>query len=892
MTNLKENSGMKYFKIIILIMISFCFAGCVGKTKQEFVKEGVLLKSQGNIYGSIVLFRSALRKDGNYFEARYQLADSYIRIKNFNNAERELRKVRMQDPSFPGLQLKFAELYVSTRRPDKAIMEISSYVKSKGQDCKTLDILGKAYTLKGKLKKAEQVFSSAIKLNPSFEDSKLNLAKVYFREGKNKKAQLLLEGMVERNPKDLNANGILGELEIKRGNLERASEIFGRLAKLEPAEPRAFYMEGLLAVSMNKLEKAGLIAKNLTKNFPRECFGYQLMGVVLYYSKKYEKAITQFQKANQIQKTLSSMYFLGRSLSNTNNLELALNEYQRILDFHPKFNYARIMVAMTLLRQHRYDDSENEVKEALALEPKNALGHQILGSDYVAKGMFYKAMDEFNKAIEYNPNLVGAHFEKGILALVEGEDGSAERELSRAVSLGPEIPGTRLALGSYYLRHKNYSEAIKVLTKGLSGKESDALIFNELAAAYFGQKKPAVAIKCLKLAKKSKPNYFSPYYNLANYYMTKGEFGTALKECKSILKLDSGNVKGILLTGMIYELMGEKARALHYFEKAYKTKNVYGCIGLVSYLLRNKQDEIAVEKVSEFIDANPSNLIMLRYAGKMYSDLHKYNEAIDAYENIERLKPGTEIQNIAFNYMKAGHFEKAVARVDDYISKNPHSTRGYLVLSSIYQEMKKPKKSLNVLDNALNEVVDVSTIELKKAKIYTQIGQTDLAVKVYKNVLSKDPKNILAIFSIGTLYERIGNKKEAIKQYRAALSISDDYAPALNNLAYLYVNDYGKIEKAYDLAVKAFRCAPENPKVLDTFGYVLLKKGRAKEAVYFLKNADILLGGNSTVAYHLALAYRALGERDAAVRVLKKALKNRGNSAAAQARVLLKKLSG
>ena len=54
-------------------------------------------------------FKNALEKDENFYEARYELADTYLSLQKFENAEMEFKKVRLQDPSYPGLKLKFAK---------------------------------------------------------------------------------------------------------------------------------------------------------------------------------------------------------------------------------------------------------------------------------------------------------------------------------------------------------------------------------------------------------------------------------------------------------------------------------------------------------------------------------------------------------------------------------------------------------------------------------------------------------------------------------------------------------------------------------------------------------------------------------------------------------------
>jgi thioredoxin-like negative regulator of GroEL len=76
-------------------------SGCTGKykTKEQLLNEGIELVQNNNPGGAIILFKNALDKDQNYFEARFRLAKAYYAIGKLDAAEKELRKVRRQDPS-------------------------------------------------------------------------------------------------------------------------------------------------------------------------------------------------------------------------------------------------------------------------------------------------------------------------------------------------------------------------------------------------------------------------------------------------------------------------------------------------------------------------------------------------------------------------------------------------------------------------------------------------------------------------------------------------------------------------------------------------------------------------------------------------------------------------
>ena len=62
-----------------------------------------------------------------------------------------------------------------------------------------------------------------------------------------------------------------------------------------------------------------------------------------------------------------------------------------------------------------------------------------------------------------------------------------------------------------------------------------------------------------------------------------------------------------------------------------------------------------------------------------------------------------------------------------------------------------------------------------------------------------------------------------------------NYTPALNNLAYLQADNYGDPGEALDLALKAFRNAPDDPGILDTLGYVMVKNNCVQDGIKLLE---------------------------------------------------------
>jgi len=164
----------------------------------------------------------------------------------------------------------------------------------------------------------------------------------------------------------------------------------------------------------------------------------------------------------------------------------------------------------------------------------------------------------------------------------------------------------------------------------------------------------------------------------------------------------------------------------------------------------------------------------------------------------------------------------------------------------------------------------------------------------FNEVIRKDPKvSAPALFGLGSLYEEQGKKQDALKKYQEALTRAPMYVPALNNLASLYADGIGgKPAEGLALIEKAVKAEPNNTNILDTYGYLLLKNGRADESRKILERVASILPNNPTVNYHLALAYQRSGDRAQALSRVNKALESGKFPEEPLARNLLAELTG
>jgi Tfp pilus assembly protein PilF len=159
---------------------------------------------------------------------------------------------------------------------------------------------------------------------------------------------------------------------------------------------------------------------------------------------------------------------------------------------------------------------------------------------------------------------------------------------------------------------------------------------------------------------------------------------------------------------------------------------------------------------------------------------------------------------------------------------------------------------------------------LRLGTIYDSQGKTDLAREQYRLAADQDKKNGKAWTLYGDLSLRSGDNPEAKRAYEKALDLDPVNGDLYNNLAWVSVQQGTDLQGARELVQKALELKPANrPYYLDTLGVILLKQGKASEAVAALREsvATIPAGRSGLLAEayaHLAEASEAAGDAAAA----------------------------
>lgn len=201
----------------------------------------------------------------------------------------------------------------------------------------------------------------------------------------------------------------------------------------------------------------------------------------------------------------------------------ALDEIKRAVAQNPKEPLGRLLLGVAQYWNGLVDDSISSYRTAIALDPDNAEGHLLLGISYAWKDDAASAEAEFRRAAELDPARADAQMNWGSIRESRGDYPGALELFRKAVDLDKKNPLYRFQLGSLYRKLGRDADAVAEFKEAvrLSPDYEDALL--ELGCAQERLKADADALATLKKAVDLKPGDAVARLRLARLLLASGQ---------------------------------------------------------------------------------------------------------------------------------------------------------------------------------------------------------------------------------------------------------------------------------------------------------------------------------------------------------------------------------
>ena len=648
-------------------------------------------------------------------------------------------------------------------------------------------------------------------------------------------------------------------------------------------------------------DKAKIEYLNVLRADPRNATAIQRLGTIWYEQGAPLRAAPFLLKTRElVPDDVGSRTKLASVLTAAGELEEARKEALAILERSPAQEEAMLLLAETSRSQEERDDAEQRL---LRLNASDKAGFQLaLAGLSLRKNDRVSAANAVKHALSINPNSVEAHLAMAKLNWLENDLTNADREFRAAAQLAPSRSVAHLVYADFQLRTGARDEAKKRLQEitqtapdflpswrmlaqiAFAEKQLDQslkFIENVLlrdpanieaqllqARVWLARSETKKAIESLERLNTAYPDLLPINYNLARAHLQNNDAAQAAVVLNRVIATNPDNLEAVLLLGEANLRNGNAQQVVTSMLDLLKKRPdlVPGQVLLAQgYQSLGRLDDAAAVFRKQ-IKLSPKDAQPYLMLGLILRQQNKIDEARSTFEDAQRLAPDNllVVSHLVDLDLQKREFDTALKRIHAELEKTPQSPGALFLEGKIYAAQQQWDRAEAVLLKTLELDPNYSAAYDLLISSYMASNKLPQAIGQVESLLSKSPDNARALMVSALLYEKTNEFEKARDAYEKLLLAKPDFPPVLNNLAYLYAERFGELDKAHDLAQKARALQPGDAAIADTLGWILYKRGDYKQALALLEESDQHLPNNPEIQFHLGMANYMMGRKDEA----------------------------
>ena len=264
----------------------------------------------------------------------------------------------------------------------------------------------------------------------------------------------------------------------------------------------------------------------------------------------------------------------------------------------------------------------------------------------------------------------------------------------------------------------------------------------------------------------------------------------------------------------------------------------YIALALINLQLnRDANAETILKTLAEQVEwASQANF----YLGKIEEKRNNTAAAIILFDKVNdmnfALDAGVSVINLLAKDKKYAEID---ARLENLVKKFPQQkSRFVLMQASLYNQQNQAEKAFSLLSEALIELPEEKDLLYTRALVAEHLGKLDVLESDLKKILAKYPND----------------------------------AQALNAFGYTLLNDAKRYHEAEKYLQRAIKLQPNEPAIMDSFGWLQFKLGNHSQALKYLQSA-YEKQNSGEIAAHLCEVLWEMNKKEDAQKFFDEALK-------------------
>lgn len=898
----------------------------------QFLTRAQEYRDKGDLQASIIEAKNALRANRDDQDARYILGSNYLDLGDWISAEATLETALKL-----GGTLEYAIIPLLARAK-LSVGKLNDVLKIAGAKpdmsdelrARILVVRGRAHSGLENYPEAMKSFNDALTADPKATGALLGLAGLAVGQGDNAKGSDLLARAIEIAPDDLDVLEFQARDRFLKQDYSNTEKFYRALIAKRPT--RVAFHAGLIntLIAADKFKEAIVVLKPLLARSPKNIQLNYLRALAAFRARDFTTAYNTASTVLGIYKGhIRSMLIAGASAFAKKEYGQAAQYLQQYTQARPSHTQAKLLLGEIQLRQNRVSAATATLEAVVKNQPDDLEVLLAIGRATSMAGDLQKSGDYFQKAVKLNPDSSRAHAALGGSQIALGRTDQGIEALKRAVENDTDLSRAEIALIINLTGQKRFDEALVAVKRLQKRHPKRAIGYTTEGLLQFSKGDQESAKRAFRKALELKPDAADAAANLAAISIATKKPQEAREVLEAVLKLRPDHARILMMLAEVQLQLNDNNEAIRLFERMLEVRpedlRPRQMLAQLLMSTRRIQKAYLVAKSTPLIHQNDPG--MLEILGQTQTRLGRFKDANETIKALTIVKPNSAHAKflLAGSYGALSDWSNAEKEFEAALSLDPNHLRSKMGLADVTLRQNKLEKASAIISDLAAEAADSAQIKVMQGRLSLLQGKPAEAIKplseahkvigspsltsllamaqmraqgrgtgleTLRNWLKKNPRDISIRFQLANNHMLFSQYEDARKEFIRLHEIQPKNWIFLNNLADV-LNRMDRFEEARPYAELAYKLAPTQPAVLDTYGVVLLSSGDNKAAAKILRAANRRAPSSPEIAYNAARALELVGNVEEARAILQEILPNHKSFKSREEAVkLLKKLGG
>jgi len=505
--------------------------------------------------------------------------------------------------------------------------------------------------------------------------------------------------------------------QLMLGKYNDAASFFIMCIELNNESAASYYQLANIAIRKEDYKAAMQFARAATKIDPKNSW-YQLLLAALYQKNGFpQKSIDIYRDLVKASPENIELYYdLASAVALTGKSKDAIDIYNEI---EQKIGISEEVILekeKIYLLMGEAEKSQNELQKLINAFPDEPRYYGILAESYVSNKQFDKALETYNKLLEFDPKNGLAHF----------------------------------SLADYYRITKDFDKSFEHLKIAFSSSEVTVDIKVQMLVSFISVSASDPILKeqaytLLNILLETHPNDPKAHTMYADYLVRDGEYKQAKEQLQLVVKTEKD--KYLIWEQLLYveselgeyqAMYDESKEALEYFPNQ---AMLYLFNGIAS--LELKKYNQSIESLKSGLDLTAKNVQLknqfLIYLGDAYNRLQDHKNSDETFDKVLELDPENKFVLNNYSYylsLRSEKLDKAAKMSKKCVDLDPENSTYLDTYAWVLYKKNEFNEAKKYMQKAIQNGGEKSAVIIEHyGDILYKLGEVDLALEQWKKAI-------------------------------------------------------------------------------------------------------------------------------------------------------------